>query len=434
MNLRLSLSYYRRLMACTNRKWISSRPHYNPLASQSTLSQGSIDHLSMVSTRKQVKAKSLSTNKDIDILKAPITVVQGVGPKLKQSLSNLKIATVADALFTFPVNIVNWEKYEQIVRHDHMDNIKIYLVVVDSIIERYGSYPTSVVCKDMLGNELRLTFFAASQYIPNIMRTYEGSKLLVKGKVKYNSWSKCLEIQSPEYREFNKRSSYTKSNDHSIECIYKLTEGVQQPTIRRVIRGAMDKVSYLRNDWLPDSIKSKMDWVSSLDSLKMIHQPANVSQINLQSKCIERLAFDELVSKQLVFKIKAANDDKIIRQSYGIDGPSHLTTYFQKSLPFKLTSCQINAVDMIFEDLKNHRKMRHLLHGDVGSGKSVVSFLAMLRAVECGKQCLLLAPTDILASQHYESFQSNLNIMMSQNSTIFQESNLPKLGYLTGMV
>lgn len=158
---------------------------------------------------------------------------------------------------------------------------------------------------------------------------------------------------------------------------------------------------------------SKRGWPSIIDAIKSIHYPQSNESIAINSRARERLAFDELVylTYQKLSRERERERDRSKSDIIQDNGSryelklqsSSITDQFLKALPFKLTNSQQNSINDIFADLESKEKMSRLVQGDVGSGKTVVAFMAMLRAVESGKQACLLAPTMILASQHYSN-------------------------------
>jgi ATP-dependent DNA helicase RecG len=387
-------------------------------------------------------AKNLATSTRVNsaVITSPVSILKGVGPKIQASLNNMGIYTIGDLLFHFPIDVLDWKSYHKVVTPDIIDTKVILLVTPKKITTSVGNLPNIVHCIDEAGQEVKLPYFSYGAFVGNLLRRDVpiNEKILVRGKLKYG-YQGYYEIANAE------RHPFTNKNALKAEAIYRLSEGITLTNIRKMVAEALDylesNVGSASKDWLSDAYLKQYEWRSSISSLRSIHYPSSTKDLHIASKTFERLAFDELVMKNIEDIVKASNSAKPaeIEASYTVDGAFTLTKLFERSLPFQLTDCQKNATQAIYADMKQPYRMKHLLQGDVGSGKSVVSFLAMLRAVECGKQALLLAPTDILARQHLSTFRSFIEEMMEKNKTnpVFASSSstravsLPKLGFLS---
>jgi ATP-dependent DNA helicase RecG len=188
----------------------------------------------------------------------------------------------------------------------------------------------------------------------------------------------------------------------ALEPIYPLTAGLTNKSVRKAMQGSLAFVSKLE-EWQDAAYKQRNGWADWDVSIKAAHTPEDGAALNPSSKIRQRLAYDELLANQLTLML-VRNRQK--RQSGRIfKGNDELRKKLIAVLPFALTGAQERSLKEIDADMEAPAKMLRLLQGDVGSGKTVVAALAMLRAVECGAQAAIMAPTEILARQHAESLK-----------------------------
>lgn len=188
------------------------------------------------------------------------------------------------------------------------------------------------------------------------------------------------------------------------EPVYHLTYGLTNRMVREAVLSVLKSIKepFLEKEWLPESLIKTYKWPSFKEALLEVHNPKKESDVTLSNPARQRLFFEELWFYQSLLRKE--------RQEHQQAGPVvHETGELQKSflekLPFALTKCQKKAIDEIGQDLNGPHAMLRLLQGDVGSGKTCVAFLSALKAIESGYQAVLVAPTDILARQHYQASQ-----------------------------
>lgn len=184
-----------------------------------------------------------------------------------------------------------------------------------------------------------------------------------------------------------------------IEPVYGLTEGLYQRTLAKAVGQALARLP-LMPDWLDEQMREVRHWPSFNDALNTLHHPASPHDIAPDSIARQRLAYDELLANQLALVLIRAH----MRRSSGraTHGDGHITSQLESALPFQLTQAQSQALYDIRADLAGDKRMLRLLQGDVGSGKTIVALLAMASVVEAKRQAALMAPTEILARQHFE--------------------------------
>jgi ATP-dependent DNA helicase RecG len=188
----------------------------------------------------------------------------------------------------------------------------------------------------------------------------------------------------------------------AIEPVYPLSEGVTQNLISRAARASAERIPAIP-EWLDSNLASARHWPAFREALRLIHLPRQPEDALPESPARHRLAYDELLSGQLALALVRAH----MRKEHGRPsaGDGRIAHALEAALPFKLTPSQDRTVQEIRGDLAKPERMLRLLQGDVGSGKTVVALLAMASVVEAGRQCALMAPTEILARQHFKTIQ-----------------------------
>jgi ATP-dependent DNA helicase RecG len=186
-----------------------------------------------------------------------------------------------------------------------------------------------------------------------------------------------------------------------IEPIYPLTAGLTNKAVRKAVHGSLTMLPELP-EWLDDAHKKREKWPDWKDAVEQIHNIKDVVGLLPSHSARARLAYDELLANQLALAIVRGKQRKQNGRAWKPTGRLH--DKLEKALPFKLTNAQIRSLSEIDGDMKAPLRMLRLLQGDVGSGKTVVAAMAMLNVIECGAQAAIMAPTEILARQHAQSF------------------------------
>ena len=188
----------------------------------------------------------------------------------------------------------------------------------------------------------------------------------------------------------------------AVEPVYPLTAGLTLKVLGKAIRAALEQAPEL-DEWIDRAFLARHGWKPWHAALGEAHAPADAAALEPPSAARQRLAFDELLANQLALALVRANMRRVAGR--GLEGDGRLRRKVTQALPFRLTGSQEKALDDIAADMAADTRMLRLLQGDVGSGKTVVAFLSMLNAVECGAQAVLMAPTDILARQHLAAIE-----------------------------
>ena len=218
-----------------------------------------------------------------------------------------------------------------------------------------------------------------------------------------------------------------------IEPVYRLCRGITNKSIRRMISSKLTELPDLP-EWISGALMRQKKWSSWKESIIGLHKPTSLAQAEV---CRKRLAYDELLAYQLALKLARKNHIKKREREFITSGK--YKEQVLSSLPFQLTSDQIRAIDEISEKQKSEYRMVNLLQGDVGSGKTVVALFAMLNAVENGFQAALMAPTTILAEQHYNWIEetlsaTNIKVALLTGKTTRKEKNIVTTGLASGVL
>jgi ATP-dependent DNA helicase RecG len=335
-----------------------------------------------------------------DPLFTSVQFVKGVGPKKKSLLKQLKIETIKDLLFYFPY------RYED---RRHLKNIKDLkngeLQVFEAEVLAKGlrrSRRKISIFQLALGDETgRLEAIWFNQpYLNDSFKV--GDKIIIYGKVQER---KGLQVINPEYELIAEdEESDDFLHTKRIVPIYSLTKGISQRVLRKISYNALNEFLKYIEDNLPDNIKKKYNLVDLKRALSYIHFPQETEEITLARK---RLVYEELFSLELVLAYKKYHY-KFNEGSLRFNLDEEAIGAFIEKLPFELTLAQKKVINEIKNDLSSPCGMQRLLQGDVGSGKTVVALISALYVIACGYQVALMAPTEILAEQHYRTIKALL--------------------------
>ena len=335
-------------------------------------------------------------------LLSPINLVTGIGPKIEKLFNRIDINLKVHFLWHLPYNIIKRQKHENI--HDAQINtlVTLKIKVLKHVPSRFKKQPYRVHC---LCNEtpIDIVFFYARH--PVVKKNLPEEEIrFVSGKLEY--FRNTYQITHPSHIIETTGINEIKN----IEPIYSLTAGLSQKIISKYIEQIIKNIPDL-NEWIDEIYLIKYRFLNWKNSIVRIHNPDKIEDINNQNIYRRRLAFDELLAHQLAIAIIRNYNQK--KKGIVISSNNKLYEKFLKNLKFKLTTSQKKVVEEITIDLESENQMIRLLQGDVGSGKTVVALIAMLKTVESGYQSVLMVPTSILANQHFENFLdllSDLNL------------------------
>ena len=327
-------------------------------------------------------------------LNKEIQFVKGIGPKRAEKLQKLNIFTLKDLIYYFPRQYEDRSVVKKISQLENEDKVSIkgIIVKIDTYSPKKGMKITRMDIRDESGY-IKMSFFN-QEYITKVFKS--GDSILAFGKVKVeNNFKEFIPIEVEHYA--NKPTSTCK-----IEPVYPLTYGLSNKELQGMIRTVLVKEEFKVEEYLPTYLLEKYKLCGIDFAIRNIHSPSSKEALKI---ALYRLVFEEFLILQLgLFYFKSG-----INESSGIefDEKEKLKDIIN-SLPFNLTKAQSRALNEIINDMTSSKVMNRLVQGDVGSGKTVVALLALANVVLNGYQGALMAPTEILASQHYDSFKEIL--------------------------
>lgn len=399
-----------------NPRWevvIESFEHY-PYASI-TERRKAIEHLIRViraDIQTQNQEQQEEKERQIQRTKHPSEVdvmyIKGVGPKVAYKLNKLGIFTAQDLMMYFPKKHIDYSSRTLIrdLKEGQTTTVFGFIKSVSSFNTRNNLSVTRVVIGDESGR-FELSFFNAkgNRYLLQRMKTQfpQNAGIMVSGVVKMNNYSGQLTMDKPTYSimtgEF-KEDANSNLNIARIVPIYTICEDLSIKTLRKAIFNAIELYKNDIKNIVPDFIRERLGIMNKKDAVKQIHFPETMNDLEHSRFS---LIFEELFLIQLKL-IRLRENTAKTTSAYNLqvhkDG---LVQKFTAGLPFELTSGQKQAVNEILQGMNSDAPMQRLLQGDVGSGKTVVATIMLLAAVENGYQGALMAPTEILAQQHYNN-------------------------------
>ena len=323
----------------------------------------------------------------------PVTVLKGVARRNEDRLRRLGIEKVGDLLYLFPNRHNDYGNVRKIAELEYGEEQTVLVSVWEATEVRTGpkGRSTQAVLGDDSGN-VRAIWFNN----PYLVRTLKsGTQIVVSGKV--NAFKGQLVFESPEYELLQGQEELVHTG--RLVPVYPTVEGIAVKTIRRLVKQALDLTLPSVMEFLPDDLRHRAGLLGLQNAIGQIHYPDTIEDM---AAARHRLAFDELLILQLiVLARKLAWQTEA--QGIPLRPDADLVPSFLKSLPWQLTGAQARVLAEILHDLGRDRPMSRLVQGDVGSGKTVVAAAALLVAAFNGHQGALMAPTEILAEQHFLS-------------------------------
>lgn len=330
-----------------------------------------------------------------------VSTLNGVGAQISSKLSKLGIYTIQDLVFHLPLRYIDRTQISPIGTLETDQEVVIEGEIIGSEVI-YGRR-RSLLCRleDITG-AINLRFFHFNSSLQRCLK--KNTFLRCYGQTKIGSSG--IEIYHPEYQFIN--PDKPTSLQENLTAVYPTTQGISQQRMRNIVLQALALIDTGKLEELLPNILQKLPLK---DELKFIHQPPSDTPIEElirgEHRAQQRLAFEELLAHNLsLLKLRQS-----IQQRGGpiLKVNNILHERFLNSLPFMLTTAQNRVSLEIQNDLNSSTPMLRLLQGDVGSGKTVIAAIAALQCIANGKQCALMAPTEILAEQHFSSFKDWLN-------------------------
>ena len=320
----------------------------------------------------------------------PLRELKGVGEKTEKLFQKIGIYNTEDLLRYYPRN---YEEYEEPVKISELEEGTVKAVQVTITSSVYVNKVRNLQIITVTGSDETGKIPVAWFNVPYLRNTLKkGSVFVLRGRIvkKQNK----LQIEHPEiYTPL----SYNEIV-HSMQPIYGLTQGLSNKTIVKLMKAVIEE-SRLQTEYLPEDMRERYRLADYNFALRTVHFPSNRQELLIARR---RLVFDEfllfiLAVQQLKGKTEEAKNNFAMK-------PVWSTEQIIENLPYKLTNAQMNVWHEIERDITSHSLMSRLVQGDVGSGKTILAFLAMIMASENGYQSALMAPTEVLARQHFEAF------------------------------
>ena len=323
-----------------------------------------------------------------DFIFSNVCELKGVGEQLSKYLKKKKIEKIKDIILNLPYSETDRSKLFKLNELEVGKIQSIKVLVKKLNFPRIRNLPNRILCEDDYGKIDIVYFNSREGYLRKLYPINEW--VIISGKVNY--FNKKYQITNPDYVTTLDNQDYVVKNIPK----YNLTKGINEKRYRKISEQVIAKIPYI-NDWLDADFINKNKLLSWNESIKTLHK-TNENKNN-QSNSFRRLVFDELCANFFTLsESRRRNKKEKLLKNFNKKNSAMI----KKKLPFKLTNSQETVLDEINNDLKSNQRMFRILQGDVGSGKTIVSLLAISNVIESGYQCALMGPTEILARQHYE--------------------------------
>ncbi len=339
---------------------------------------------------------------------SPLDALSGVGEKTKQLFQKLGIETISDLLGYFPRSYEQYGDPQKIVSLKEGDLVSVAASLSTPLSNRYvrNLCICSARCSDGSG-EMQLTWY----HMPYLKKSLApGTVYIFRGRVKKRGALPVMEqpsiFQTDQYQKLTK----------SLQPVYSLTKGMRGRTIQKAVRQSLDELGPMP-EYLPENIRKEYDLCSFEEALRGMHFPADKNEL---ARARRRLVFDEFFF--FLLQLRNQKEQRMFAESHFQITSFQMTESVIASLPYELTHAQKRVWEKIREELSGQKPMARLIQGDVGSGKTILAVLALFAVAENGFQGALMAPTELLARQHYELI-----------CTLIAENDLPfRADLLTG--
>ena len=333
---------------------------------------------------------------DLMELTDSVTTLKGIGPKKADLLAGQGIFTLNDIISRFPRK---YEDRREIIPVSDLVPGKDQLIHVKVLSRRYSGFrykkksPLMLLCEDDSGR-IEIVFFNGA-YIANLFNA--GAEYTFYGRVTENRGA--LQMVHPEFHRKGDPDDI-----RGIIPVYSATEGISQNEYRKMVRACEPLIDSIE-EWLPGDLPERYRLADPAFAVRNIHFPEDEKKIR---QARYRLIFEELLT--LETGMLSIRGELAERSSGAVIDPAPADEFI-KTLPFELTDGQKQAWSDISKDLKSGKSMNRLIQGDVGSGKTVIAEMAMYAAVKSGYQAVMMAPTEILAKQHYKTLTDDLSML-----------------------
>ena len=337
-----------------------------------------------------------------------LTDIKGVGEKTAQSFNKLEIFSPEDLINYYPRDYDVFREPVCISEADLSGIVAIKgTIMTNPTMKKIRNLTIlNVVIKDEKGDKLKLTWFNMP-FLNKMLKI--GYKYIFRGKVSSSRFDVIDAMEQPEIFTMEKYEEKLLS----MQPIYKLKKGITSNSINKAVKELFnnkEEIDALLKEYLPKDIIVKNDLISYKEAVNKIHFPTNEDDLRQAKK---RIVFNEFF--MFLYALRSLKTDEVSKQSDIMIKDFGVSDEVIKNLDFELTSAQFKVLEEIRSDISNGKMMNRLVQGDVGCGKTIIAFLSMLDFFNAWYQTALMAPTEVLAKQHYESLielkeKHNLNI------------------------
>ena len=348
----------------------------------------------------------------IEYLLSNINSINGIGAKTASLFKKKNINTIFDLLWNLPRDFVDRGSIYSVNQLEIGKVQTIKVLVKKYNFPRIRNLPNRVTCEDPTGKIDCVFFNSYEGYIRKILPLNQ--EVTISGKI--NFYNKKYQIVNPNHISSDLNSI------NKIHSKYSLTDGLNEKKYQKVINEVLKNLPDL-DEWLSEDMSNKFNNISWKSSIIQLHDPKNFNQ---KGNFLNRLIFDEILSNFLISSSIRRKIKKIKKTKKKFDDEP--INSIIKKINFKLTKDQLSSIKDINNDLKSDRKMFRLLQGDVGSGKTIVSLIATLNVIYSNFQVAFMAPTEILAKQHYslaqKLFNKNIKIKLLTGKTEYKDRKI----------
>jgi ATP-dependent DNA helicase RecG len=325
---------------------------------------------------------------------AGVETLEGVGPKTAQAMAQAGMESLRDVLFGLPYAVIDRRRRDTIQGVDLPSTLTVEVTVGTHRPSRNRGGAYRVHVEDSQADFQLVFFHARGDYLKKILP--EGSRRVISGKLEL--FDGMAQMVHPDHMLPVDQAS----DIPEFEPVYHLTQGITQKTMFKAVRSALTRAPDLA-EWADPAQISSQNWPSWHAAIQVAHNPQGADEVASFAPARARLAYDELLAHQLTLALARQRE----RKARGIVsvGTGALQSKVLASLPYRPTGAQLRAIAEIAGDMASESRMNRLLQGDVGAGKTLVAFMALLVAVEAGGQGVMMAPTEILARQHLEGLR-----------------------------
>ena len=341
-----------------------------------------------------------------DFIFNDVNKLKGVGPQLSKYLKKKKIEKIKDIILNLPYSETDRSRLFKLNELEIGKTQTIKVVVKKLNFPRIRNLPNRIICEDETGKIEIVYFNSREGYLRKLYKTNE--TIIISGKINY--FNKKYQITNPDYVTSVDRKEYVTKNIPK----YNLTKGINEKKYRSINEQVINNLPHVA-DWLEKNFIKKNNLLDWNESIKKLHNSTDAK--NNLSMSFRRLVFDELCAN---FLSLSENRKRIKRNKKPKNFSQNISNLIKKKLQFTLTKSQENVLIEINNDLSMDKRMFRIIQGDVGSGKTIVCLLTIANVIESNYQCALMAPTEILAKQHYELAKK-----------VFKNTNF-KIDFLTG--